>query len=151
MATNEKRNGMSDAFDPGRAKPDNPKIGSDQNFGLVFGAVFALIALWPLLRGNRIHLWLLAVAVIFLVAAIVVPRALGPLNRLWFRLGILLSKIVTPLVMGILFFVAVTPIAYLMRWFSNDPLRLKRDPAAKSYFIERSPPGPVVGSFKDQF
>jgi predicted membrane metal-binding protein len=142
---------MSDALDPGGAKPGNPKIGSDRNFGLVFGLVFALIALWPLFRGNRIHLWLLAVAGIFLIAAIVVPRSLGPLNRLWFRLGILLSKIVTPLVMGILFFVAVTPIAYLMRWFSTDPLRLKRDPAAKSYFIERSPPGPVVGSFKDQF
>ncbi len=96
--------------------------------------------LWPLTRAGEVKLWSLAIAAVFLAAASLAPRALAPLNRLWFRIGILLGKVVTPLVMGILFFVMVTPIGFLMRLFGSDPLRLKRKPAAKSYLIERSPP-----------
>jgi hypothetical protein len=125
--------------------------GSDRNFGLFFAAAFAFIALWPLVRGGKVHLSLFAIAAAFLAAAFLAPRALAPLNRLWFQIGILLGKVVTPLVMVVLWFAVVTPVGLLMRLFGNDPLRLKREPMSKSYWIERSPPGPVAGSLKDQF
>jgi Saxitoxin biosynthesis operon protein SxtJ len=142
---------MNDFLDPRSEKHPELKIGSERSFGLVFAAVFAFIALWPLVGGGTAHLLPLAIAVLFLAAAILAPRALALPNRLWFLVGILLGKVVTPLVMGVLFWVVVTPVAFLMRLFGNDPLRLKRKPAVKSYFIERSPPGPVAGSLKDQF
>ena len=126
-------------------------MGSERNFGLVFAAVFAIISLWPLLSAEKARLWLLAIAAIFLAAAFVAPHTLAPLNRLWYRIGILLGKVVTPLVLGVLWFAVVTPVGLLMRLFGKDPLRLKREPAAKSYWIERSPPGPIAGSLKNQF
>ena len=144
-------NFMNDVPEPRSGHYAQPKMGSERNFGLVFAAVFAIIGLLPLLRADKVHLWSLATAAIFLAAALMAPRALAPLNRVWFRLGILLGKVVTPLVMGVLYFVVVTPVGFLMRLFGKDPLRLEREPAAKSYWIERSPPGPVRGSLKDQF
>jgi predicted membrane metal-binding protein len=128
-----------------------PKIGSGRSFGLVFAGVFAVIALWPLVREDKLRLWSLVIAAGFLGVAFVAPRALAPLNRLWFRTGMLLGKVVTPLVMGVLFIVVVTPVGFLMRLFGKDPLRLKFEPASKSYWIKRSPPGPVAGSLKNQF
>jgi hypothetical protein len=142
---------MNDAVDPRSESDVQPKMGSDRNFGLVFAGVFSFIALWPLVRGEGVHRWPLYIAAIFLAAALVMPTALRPLNRLWFRVGMVLGKIVTPVVMGILFFVVVTPVGFLMRAFGKDPLRLKREPAAESYWIERSPPGPGAGSLKNQF
>jgi hypothetical protein len=142
---------MNDALDPRSGNYAHPKIGSDRNFGLVFAAVFTIIALWPLTRADKVHLWSLAIAAVFLGAAFMAPRWLAPLNRLWFRLGILLGRIVTPLVMGVLWLLVVTPIGLLMRFCGRDPLRLKRELAARSYWIERSPPGPIPGSLKDQF
>jgi predicted membrane metal-binding protein len=142
---------MNDALDPRRGNHTEPKIGSERNFGIVFAAVFVTIALWPLIRAEKAHLWLLPIAIIFLAAAFLAPRTLAPLNRLWFRIGILLGKVVTPLVMGVLWLAVLTPIGLLMRLFGRDPLRLKRQPAAKSYWIERSPPGPIAGSLKNQF
>jgi predicted membrane metal-binding protein len=128
-----------------------PKIGSERSFGLVFAGVFVVIALWPLMRGDKLHLWWLVIAAGFLGVAFVAPRALAPLNRFWFRTGMLLGKIVTPLVMGILFFLVVTPVGFLVRFSGKDPLRLAFEPASKSYWIKRSPPGPVAGSLKNQF
>jgi len=142
---------MNDALDPRSGNHAEPKMGSERNFGLVFAAVFAIISLWPLLSAEKARLWLLAIAAIFLAAAFVAPHTLAPLNRLWYRIGILLGKVVTPLVLGVLWFAVVTPVGLLMRLFGKDPLRLKREPAAKSYWIERSPPGPIAGSLKDQF
>jgi large-conductance mechanosensitive channel len=88
---------------------------------------------------------------VFLAAASLAPRALKPLNRLWFLFGAFLHKIVSPLVMALLFFVTVTPIAILMRLAGKDPLRLKFDRAAKSYWIERTPPGPAPETMRNQF
>ncbi|OAN53073.1 SxtJ family membrane protein [Magnetospirillum moscoviense] len=127
------------------------KIGSERSFGLVFAVLFAIIALWPLKDGGEIRLWALGAAVAFLVAALAAPRLLKPLNLLWFKFGMLLHHIVTPLVMGLLFFVTVTPVGLLMRATGKDPMRLKRDPAAASYWIERAPPGPAPETMKNQF
>jgi hypothetical protein len=142
---------INDSLDPRYVKHAQLKMSSERSFGLVFAAVFAFIALWPLVHANKMHLWSLAIAAVFLGAAFLAPRALAPLNRLWFRIGIMLGKIVTPLAMGVLFFLIVTPVGFLMRLFGNDPLRLKRSPTSKSYLIERSPPGLAAGSLKDQF
>ena len=128
-----------------------PRLGSERAFGIVFAAVFALIGLWPLLADGGVRLWALALAFLFLAAAFLAPRALAPLNRLWFRFGNLLHRIVNPLVMGLLFFTTVTPIALLMRLAGKDPLRLRFDRAAKSYWIERTPPGPAPESLRHQF
>ena len=127
------------------------KAGSERVFGSVFAAVFALIGLWPLLSAGGVRPWALIVAALFIAAAHFAPRALKPLNRLWFLFGMLLHKIVNPLVMALLFFVTVTPIAILMRLAGKDPLRLKFDRAAKSYWIERTPPGPAPETMRNQF
>jgi hypothetical protein len=142
---------MDDALDPRSGEHAQPKIGSERSFGIMFAVVFAIIGLWPLVRGGSVRLWPLAAATVFLGAAIMAPRALLPFNRLWFRLGMVLSKVMTPLVMGVLFVVAVMPVGFLMRLFGKDPLRLRREPRAESYWIERSPPGPTAESLKDQF
>jgi hypothetical protein len=125
-------------------------VGSERSFGLVFAVVFTIIALLPLKDGESVRLWALGVAGVFLVAALAVPKILRPLNLVWFRFGMLLHHIVTPLVMGLLFFVTVTPIGVLMRLCGKDPLRLKRNDAA-SYWIARTPPGPAPETMKQQF
>jgi len=133
------------------SSPEVPEGGSDRSFGLVFTVVFALIGLWPLIDGGMLRIWALAVSVIFLVVSFARPAILAPLNRLWMKFGELLHKIVNPIVMGLMFFGAVTPTGLIMRALGKDLLRLKKDPAAKSYWIERQPPGPAPESMKHQF
>lgn len=127
------------------------KVGSDRSFGLVFAALFALVALAPLLHRHEPRLWALGPAAAFAVAALAAPRLLRPLNLLWFRFGLLLHHVVTPVVMGLLFFVAVTPVGVAMRLTGKDPLRLRRAGSAASYWIPRQPPGPDPASMKHQF
>jgi hypothetical protein len=126
------------------------KIGSDRGFGFVFASAFAAIALWPLIGGETVRLWALAVAAAFLVAALLRPAILRPLNRVWFRLGLLIGRVVSPVVMAVLFFVAVTPTALVMRALGKDVLRLKFDANAESYWIPRGDDHPM-GSMKNQF
>jgi hypothetical protein len=133
------------------ARADDVEVGSDRNFGLTFAAVFALVGLWPLVHGLAPRLWALIPAGVFLFAAFAFPTALTPLKMLWMRLGLLLHKIMTPLIMGLIFYGAVTPTGLIMRAMGKDPLRLKRDPAADSYWILRDPPGPPPGSIRNQF
>ena len=128
-----------------------PQMGSERSFGLVFAVVFAIIALWPLKAGGDIRPWAAGAAVAFALAALVVPRALKPLNIVWFKFGMVLHHVMTPLIMGLLFFVTVTPVGMLMRATGKDPMRLKRDPKAASYWIVRTPPGPAPESMKNQF
>ncbi|HTH17378.1 MAG TPA: SxtJ family membrane protein [Magnetospirillum sp.] len=127
------------------------QMGSERSFGLVFAAFFVLVGLWPLKNGGEVRVWALGAAAGFLLAALVAPKALKPLNLVWFKLGLALHKVVTPVVMGLLFFVTVTPVGLLMRATGQDPMRLKRDPKARSYWIERTPPGPSAASMKNQF
>ncbi len=125
--------------------------GSERTFGLVFAAVFALIGLWPLMGGAPVRPWALGLMAVFTLFAFVRPVALRPLNLLWHRFGMLLHCIVSPLVMGMLFFLTVTPLALIMRALGKDPLRLRFDKHAKTYWIERDPPGPAPDSMMNQF
>lgn len=126
-------------------------MGSDRGFGLVFAFVFAIIGLWPLLGGGQVRLWSLGIAVAFVAVALVFPRILKPLNKIWFKFGLLLGKIVSPIVMTAVFFVAVTPVGWLVRLFGKDllNLRIKRD--APSYWVHRSDSESPMSSMKKQF
>lgn len=124
------------------------KMGSERSFGFVFAAVFTIIALWPLISGSAVRYWALGIAAVFAVTALAAPRILAPLNKLWFKFGVLLGAIVAPIVMFLLFFLAVTPTAIIMRALGKDLLLQKIDKSAVSYWIEREEP---VGSMKNQF
>jgi len=124
---------------------------SDRSFGFVFAAVFCVIACWPLLHWESPRWWALAVAAAFAVVALVRAQWLHPLNRLWLALGHLLHRIVSPLVMGVIFFAAVTPTGWIMRLRGKDVLSLKRRPDLKSYWIRRQPTRPESETMKHQF
>lgn len=124
---------------------------SDRSFGLVFAAVFLVIAVIPLFHGEAIRWWSVGVAVIFALVALLKPALLAGLNRLWMKLGLLLGKVVSPIALGILFYIVITPIGLMIRLTGKDPLRLKFDPDAASYWIPREPPGPPPGSMNNQF
>ena len=132
-------------------RADPVKAGSNRAFGFVFAAVFAVIGLVPLLGGKDPWGVSLFVAGWFLVLALFAPSVLGPLSRLWHRFGLLLHKIVNPLVMAFLFYATVTPTALAMRLFGKDPLGLRFDKEADTYWIERRPPGPEPETMKNQF
>ena len=124
---------------------------SDRAFGWVFAAVCAIVALYPILKGHAWRPGWMAGAALFALVALFRPALLAPLNRLWYRLGLALHAVVNPVVMALIFVVAVVPTGLLMRVFGKDPLRLRRDPKAASYWIRRTPPGPEPDSLKNQF
>ena len=123
------------------------KIGSNRSFGIVFFVVFLLISIYPLINQENIRYWSLGVSFIFFFLGIFNSKILSPLNKLWFKFGILLSKIISPLIMGIIFFLVVTPIAFLMKIFKKDLLNLKFN-NNKSYWIEKKEP---KSKMKNQF
>jgi hypothetical protein len=124
---------------------------SNRNFGLVFTAFWLLFALAPLRKHGAVREWGLVLSAVFLVLSILRPIWLQPLNRLWTQLGLLLGRIVTPVVMAVLFFVVFTPVAFLVRLLGKDPLRLALNVQAHTYWIERVPPGPAPGTMSNQF
>ena len=126
---------------------DDVKISSNRSFGIVFFVVFLLIALYPLTYGGEIRIWSLIVSVIFLILGLLNSKILAPLNKIWFKFGILLGKIVSPLIMGIIFFFVVTPIGFIMRLLGKDVLNLKYN-KNKSYWIEKNGP---KSKMKNQF
>jgi len=127
------------------------EIGSSRSFGLVFATVFALIGLVPLFNGDPVRTWALIIAGIFLVIAFVAPKVLMPLNILWFKLGLLLGRIVNPVVMFLIYIIAILPTGLILRLFGKDLLLLKFDKSKKSYWIVREPPGPEPDSLEEQF
>ena len=124
---------------------------SDRAFGLTIAGVCGLVGAVRLVLGHHLALWWLGAAGIALVIAVLWPAALAPLNRVWLRLGLVLYKVVNPVAMGLVFFTTVVPTGLIMRALGKDPLRLKRDPAAASYWIARDPPGPAPDTMKNQF
>lgn len=127
------------------------EISSDRSFGVVFAVFFLILGLIPLIKGAPIRYWALITSVLFLSVAIIKASLLHPLNLIWCKLGILMGKIVTPIVLCLLFYAVLTPLALLMRLSGKDPLRLKVEPQAKTYWIARTPPGPAPETMTNQF
>ena len=123
------------------------KIGSNRSFGFVFSIVFLLIALWPLLYNSEVRIWSLIISVIFFILGFLNSKLLNPLNFLWFKFGLLLGKVVSPLVMGLIFFCVVTPIGILMKIFMKDLLKLKYN-NKNSYWVDKNEP---KSKMSDQF
>ena len=118
------------------ANTEDIKLGSNRSFGIVFFAVFLLISLYPLLNNEHIKIWSLVISLIFLILGLLNSKFLSPLNKIWFKFGLFLGKLISPLIMGVIFFLVVTPIALLMRMLGKDLLNLKFN-TKKSYWIEK--------------
>ena len=123
------------------------KISSNRSFGIVFFVVFLLVTLYPLIYGGEIRIWSLVISLIFLVLGLANSKLLSPLNKIWFKFGIVLGKIISPIIMGVIFFLVVTPIGFIMRVFGKDVLNLKYN-KNKSYWIEKNGP---KSKMKNQF
>ena len=123
------------------------KIGSNRSFGLVFFVVFLLISIYPILKDGNIRIWSLIISFTFLFLGLLNSNLLSPLNKLWFKFGLLLGKIISPIIMGIIFFLVVTPIAIIMRLFKKDLLNLKFK-KNNTYWIDKSGP---KSKMKNQF
>ena len=124
---------------------------SDRSFGIVFAAVFAIIASWPLLHLEAPRWWAFGVAGGFAGVAFIWPRILRPLNRAWLALGRLLHRVMSPLILGTIFFICVTPIAWILRICGKDVLSLALDPNRSSYWTVRQPAEPPTETMKRQF
>ena len=126
---------------------DDVKISSNRSFGIVFFVVFLLVALYPLFNGEEFRIWSLIISIIFLILGLLNSKILAPLNKIWFNFGIFLGRIVSPLIMGIIFFLVVSPIGFIMRLLGKDVLNLKYN-KNKSYWIEKNGP---KSKMKNQF
>ena len=124
---------------------------SDRGFAFVFAAALTVAGLWPRLRGGGVRWWALGLAGFLLMLALARPSVLGPFNRAWTRLGLLLARVVNPVVTAVLFFLVFTPAGILLRLFGKDPLRLRFQGSEPSYWIPRDPPGPAPATMTKQF
>ena len=127
---------------------DEIKLGSNRSFGIVFFIVFVLIAIYPLTNQGEVRIWSLIISFLFLFLGLLNSKILTPLNKLWFRFGLFLGKIISPIIMGVIFFLVVTPIGLLMRFFGKDVLNLKLNKKKSSYWIEKDGP---KSKMKNQF
>ena len=116
---------------------NNIKVGSNKSFGIVFFLFFLIVAIYPMFFDGNLRLFSLIISIIFLILGLLNSRALTPLNLLWFKFGILLGRIVSPIVMGLVFFVIVTPTGLIMKFLNKDLLNLKKS-KSKSYWIKRT-------------
>ena len=126
---------------------DDVKISSNRSFGIVFFLVFLIISLYPLVNNENLRVWSLILSLIFLVLGLINSKILTPLNKIWFKFGIFLGNIISPLIMGIIFFLIVTPTALILRIFKKDILNLKKNKSI-SYWIKRTG---SKSKMKDQF
>ena len=120
---------------------------SNRNFGIVFFIVFFIISFWPLLNDGNIKVWSVILAIFFLILGLLNSKILTPLNKVWYKFGILLGSVVSPIVMGIVFFAVVTPTSLLMKIFGKNLLGIKKD-NKKSYWVEKSQ---IKSKMKNQF
>ena len=127
---------------------DEIKIGSNKSFGIVFFIVFFIIALFPLINNSEIRIWAVIISLIFLILGLINSKILTPLNKAWFKFGIFLGKIISPIIMGVIFFLVVTPIGLFMRLLGKDVLNLKLNKKKGSYWIEKVGP---KSKMKNQF
>ena len=125
----------------------NIKISSNRNFGVVFFIFFMIISLFPLFKDGNVRVWAVVVAIIFLILGLLNSSVLSPLNKIWFKFGILLGNFISPIIMGLVFFIVVTPTSFIMKVFGKNLLNLKRTDK-KSYWIEKST---IKSKMKNQF
>ena len=123
------------------------KIGSNKSFGIVFFVVFLLIGLWPILKGNELRIWSIVISLIFLTLGILNSKILTPFNKVWFRFGIFLGNFISPIIMGIVFFLVVTPTGLIMKLFRKDLINLRKNNSS-TYWIEKKD---IKSSMKNQF
>ena len=128
-------------------KENNIKIGTNKSFGIVFFLFFLIVSLFPLFKNENIRVWSLIIAIIFLILGLLNSKLLTPLNKIWFKFGILLGNFVSPIVMSIVFFVIVTPTSIIMRVLGKNLLNLKKG-NKKTYWVERSK---IQSKMKNQF
>ena len=128
-------------------KKDKIKISSNKSFGLFFSLIFFIISIWPLINGNNIRIWPIPIAVIFLLLGVLNSKLLLPLNKSWFKFGLLLGSIVSPIIMGLIFFLIVTPTGLILKLFRKDVLNLKYN-KSKTYWLEKDK---NKSSMKNQF
>jgi hypothetical protein len=133
------------------ARKEVAQPSSDRGFGYVFAGFSVLIAAFSLCHGGTHWPYWLAAGVMFALVAFLHPGLLAPLNRLWVKLGLILFAVVSPVTLAIVYYGCITPIGWLMRLTGKDPLRLRFDPEAKSYWVSRRPPGPAPDSLMNQF
>ena len=127
---------------------NNIKISSNRSFGIVFFIVFLFIALYPITYSEDIRMWSLIISFIFIILGLLNSKILTPLNKLWFKFGVILGKIISPIIMGIIFFLVVTPIGLIMKVLGKDLLRLKFNKKDNTYWIEKNGP---KSKMKNQF
>jgi predicted membrane metal-binding protein len=142
---------MASAFESHQPDHQPEDGGSDRGFGLLFCAASMLIGLWPLWHHQAVRWWAVVVSLVFGATALAAPAVLAPLKQLWMKFGWLLGKLVSPLVMAVLLYAVVTPVALVQRLFGRDALHLKLDRDAKTYWQVRTPPGPKPDSMINQF
>ena len=123
------------------------KISSNRSFGIVFFIVFLIVAIYPLINNADLRIWSLIISIIFLILGLINSKFLTPLNILWFKFGLLLGRLISPIIMGIIFFFVVTPIGLILRIFGKDVLNLKKN-NSKSYWIKKNGP---ISKMKNQF
>ena len=131
-----------------RVYSDKIKISSNRSFGLLFFVVFLIVSLWPLTHEGSIRIWSVIVSAVFLILGLINSRLLTPLNVLWFKLGMILGAIISPIVMGIVFFLVVTPTGLILRIMGKDLLNKKYDKEKETYWIKRNA---SIGTMKRQF
>jgi len=124
------------------------KISSNRNFGLVFFFVFLIVSLWPLINEGSPRYWSIVIAVIFLILGLLNSKLLTPLNKLWFKFGLFLGFIISPIIMGIIFFLVIAPTGLVMKLMGKDLLDKKYDNKKKSYWINRTK---TKNTMKQQF
>ena len=124
------------------------KISSNRNFGLVFFVVFLIIAIWPLMNGEPVIIWSAIVSLVFLVLGLLNSKLLIPLNILWFKFGNILGAIIPPIAMGVVFFLVITPIGFIIKIVGIDSLNKKYDKKKETYWIKRNLP---INTMKRQF
>ena len=124
---------------------------SERSFGLIFTGIFLIVGVFPLITGGSYRQWALIVAAMFAVPALLLPAILAPLNRLWVKFGLLMHTIVNPILMGLVFFIAVLPTGLILRLLGKDPMHRKFDASKQSYWINREKDSLSKESFKDQF
>jgi hypothetical protein len=127
------------------------KGSSDRTFGFVLAVIFLVIGLAPLAGGADVRIWALIPAALLLILAIARPTSLGPLNRIWTRFGLWLHKLMSPLMLGVIFYCSVTPIGVFLRMIGKRPLGLRPDAKMETYWITRRPAGPPPETMRNQF